>query len=80
MATFGTAAPLSERTKTVMRGWSGTQEYAPCTRNHSMAVGNRTFEVAKQFGVTDCRISQLRRELAASWKKFVGDEPATPAA
>jgi hypothetical protein len=45
-----------------------------------MAVGNRTFEVAKQFGVTDCRISQLRRELAASWKKFVGDEPATPAA
>jgi hypothetical protein len=46
----------------------------------SLAVGNRTSEVAKQFEVCEGRISQLRRELAASWKKFVGDEPATPAA
>jgi hypothetical protein len=46
----------------------------------SLAVGNRTSEVAKQFDVSDCRISQLRRELAESWHTFVGDEPATAAA
>ena len=46
----------------------------------SLAVGNRTSEVAKQFDVSDGRISQLRRELAESWRCFVGDEPATAVA
>jgi hypothetical protein len=46
----------------------------------SLAVGNRTSEVAKKFDVSDCRISQLRGELKRGWEEFVGDEPATPAA
>jgi len=30
--------------------------------------------------VTAGRISQLRRELAANWKRFTGDEPEATAA
>jgi hypothetical protein len=45
----------------------------------SLALSNRTGEVAKRFKVTAGRVSQLRRELAESWRAFVGDEPA-PAA
>jgi hypothetical protein len=40
----------------------------------SLALGNRTGEVAGQFKVTAARISQLRRELATSWRTFVGEE------
>ncbi|MEI8372332.1 MAG: hypothetical protein WCJ35_05775 [Planctomycetota bacterium] len=40
----------------------------------SLAAGNRTADVAKKFKISAGRISQLRRELAESWKKFVGDE------
>ena len=40
----------------------------------SLAIGNRTGEVAGRFKVTAARISQLRRELAASWCQFVGEE------
>lgn len=41
----------------------------------SLALGNRTTDVAKRFKVCAGRVSQLRRELADSWHKFVGDEP-----
>ena len=50
------------------------------TRNRKVAMrlasGERTNRVAKMFGVCEGRISQLRRELKASWDAFVG-EPAT---
>jgi hypothetical protein len=46
----------------------------------SLAIGNRTSEVARHFDVSEGRVSQLRRELARSWREFVGDEPATAAA
>lgn len=39
----------------------------------SLAPGNRTQDVAKRLQVSDGRISQLRRELADSWRTFVGD-------
>jgi hypothetical protein len=39
----------------------------------SLAIGNRTGEVAGRFKVTAARISQLRRELATSWWAFVGE-------
>jgi FixJ family two-component response regulator len=42
----------------------------------SVAVGNRTGEVAKRFDLSAGRISQLRSELAESWRAFVGDEPS----
>ena len=41
----------------------------------SLAIGNRTSDVAKRFDVSAGRISQLRKELAESWRRFVGDEP-----
>ncbi len=43
----------------------------------SLALGNRTSDVAKRFDVSAGRISQLRRELAASWRQFVGETPDT---
>jgi len=46
----------------------------------SLAVGNRTGDVAKRFNVSAGRVSQLRRELAESWRAFVGDEPTPEAA
>ena len=43
----------------------------------TLALGNRTSDVAKRFNVTEGRISQLRRELAASWGAFVGEMPVS---
>ena len=41
----------------------------------TLALGNRPGDVAKRFKVSAGRISQLRNELAKSWKTFVGDVP-----
>ena len=38
-----------------------------------LSLGNRTKDTAKKFGVSECRISQLRQELKAAWDLFVGD-------
>jgi hypothetical protein len=46
----------------------------------SLAIGNRTGDVAQRFKVSAGRVSQLRRELAESWRAFVGDEPTPEAA
>ena len=40
-----------------------------------LAAGQTTTAAASKFKVSAGRISQLRRELAESWRKFVGDEP-----
>jgi hypothetical protein len=47
-----------------------------------LALGDRTRDVAKRFGLTSGRISQLRREFENSWNQFQGEaEPhAVPAA
>jgi DNA-binding NarL/FixJ family response regulator len=42
----------------------------------SLAEGNRTADLARKFKISAGRISQLRRELAESWRKFVGDDPS----
>ena len=39
----------------------------------SLAIGNRTSEAARKFGVSEGRVSQLRRELSESWQKFTGE-------
>ncbi len=44
-----------------------------------LAKGFRTSEVSRKYSVTSGRISQLRRELQASWQQFQG-EPALAAA
>lgn len=38
----------------------------------SLSVGNSTGDVARQYGVSAGRVSQLRRELYASWHSFLG--------
>jgi hypothetical protein len=38
-----------------------------------LSLGNRTRDAAKEFGVSEGRVSQLRSELAASWNAFTGD-------
>jgi hypothetical protein len=40
-----------------------------------LAAGQTTKTAAKRFKVSPGRVSQLRRELARSWERFVGDEP-----
>ena len=37
-----------------------------------LSLGNRTRDAAHKFGVSEGRVSQLRRELAESWKEFTG--------
>ena len=40
-----------------------------------LSVGNRTADAARKFRVSASRISHLRKELAANWQRFSGDEP-----
>ena len=40
---------------------------------HLLAAGSRTLDVARKFGVSEARISQLRREFQQSWEQFQGD-------
>ncbi len=40
-----------------------------------LAAGERTGKVAKLLGVSSGRISQLRRELMESWRRFQGEDP-----
>jgi len=40
----------------------------------ALAAGSRTTDVARRFGVSIARISQLRRELERSWWAFHGEE------
>ncbi len=39
-----------------------------------LALGNRTMDAAKKFRVSAGRVSQVRDELAESWKEFQGEE------
>jgi len=45
-----------------------------------LAAGQTTTAAASKFKVSAGRISQLRRELARSWQRFVGDDPGPAAA
>lgn len=38
-----------------------------------LANGERTYDVARKFGLSDGRISQIRSALQASWRRFVGE-------
>ena len=42
-----------------------------------LAAGERTSDVARKFGVSDSRISQMRGQLKKSWEAFVGDDGDT---
>jgi hypothetical protein len=45
----------------------------------TLATGESTGVTAKRFNVSSGRISQLRRELKASWETFQGEVPTGPA-
>jgi hypothetical protein len=38
-----------------------------------LSLGNRTSDAARKFGVSEGRVSQLRRELSESWRQFTGE-------
>jgi hypothetical protein len=38
-----------------------------------LSLGHSTAQVARQFGVSPGRISQIRRELHDSWVQFAGE-------
>ena len=38
-----------------------------------LSLGNRTSEAARKFDVSAGRVSQLRKELAESWREFTGE-------
>ena len=42
----------------------------------ALAKGEKTSAVARMFGVTAARVSQLRRELEAAWQAFQGEPVA----
>jgi len=44
-----------------------------------LAAGQTTTAAARKFRLSAGRISQLRKELAESWRRFVGDEPGSAA-
>ncbi len=41
-----------------------------------LSLGNKTSDAAKKFRVSAGRVSQLRKELAENWHRFVGDDEA----
>ena len=45
-----------------------------------LAQGETTKAAARKFRVSAGRISQLRKELAANWRAFIGDDPGPAAA
>jgi hypothetical protein len=45
-----------------------------------LSLGHRTTDAARKFGVSNGRVSQLRRELAQSWRSFTGDNDGNTAA
>jgi hypothetical protein len=59
--------------------WLKTLSYRVRRIAKLLATGEKTSIVAKKFDLSDGRISQLRRELAQSWKTFQGDFDSTAA-
>jgi hypothetical protein len=63
--------------------WLGTRTDRECRLVADLMVGERTGDLARKYGVSPGRISQLRREFAQDWRRFCGDpvaREASPAA
>ena len=56
-------------------GWLKTLGHRDRKLALKLATGETTGKVATLFRVSAGRISQIRRELMESWRRFVGDEP-----
>jgi len=44
---------------------------------NDMAVGERTQHLARRFGISSARVSQLRREYSQDWRRFTDDAGMT---
>jgi hypothetical protein len=44
----------------------------------ALMVGGRTLDLARKYGVTPTRISQMRREFKADWARFCGERTPEP--
>ena len=76
-----TAGPADiARTRIDFTAWLASLKRRDRRIAESLSLGNHTQDVAKRFNVSAGRVSQLRRELAESWRAFVGDEPEATAA
>jgi hypothetical protein len=76
-----TAGPAeTARVRIDFAAWLSTLKRRDRRVSEALALGNHTSDVAKRYKISAGRISQLRRELAESWRRFVGDEPAPAAA
>lgn len=64
------------RTKLDFAAWLRSLRRKPRQIARTLANGERTRDVARKFQPSAGRISQLRNELARSWHRFVGEEPA----
>lgn len=71
-----TAGPAEiARTRIDFGDWLASLKKRDRKIAESLAAGNRTSDVAKRYKVSAGRISQLRKELAVNWHRFVGDGP-----
>ena len=69
-----TAVPDQAAFRCDFPAWLSTHEARNRGIAKALAVGDSTREVAKRFGVSPGRVSQLRSELHDSWQRFHGDE------
>lgn len=66
-----TAGPAdTARVRIDFAAWLGSLSWRDRRIAERLATGHRTGEVAIKFGLSQGRVSQLRRELATSWEAF----------
>lgn len=71
-----TAGPAEiARVRIDMHDWLASLKRRDRRVAEFLAKGETTKAAAAKFKVSEGRVSQLRRELAESWRRFVGDDP-----
>ena len=53
--------------------WRQTRTVRDRSIMDALMVGGRSIDLARKYGVTPTRISQMRREFKADWTRFCGD-------
>jgi hypothetical protein len=66
-------------TRIDVRQWLASLRFRTRRIARDLAMGWTTGEVAREYHVSAARVSQMRRELFESWRRFQGEAPA-PAA
>src|SRR5262249_44727046 len=56
--------------------WLATLDARKRAIAEDMALGHRTGELARVYGLTAGRVSQLRQEFCDDWNRFIGDRVA----